>query len=562
MNGARCLVVGLDGATLNVLRPLMEEGRCPTLARLIREGAHAPLNSTTPPMTLPSWASFLTGCNPGKHGIFDFTRRVPGSYRLALSNASHRQVPTFNQVLSDRGFRTASVAFPTTYPPEPIDGVVISGFDSPVATSIDGRFCHPRSLYKDIVERFGGMAFADFQELKIEEGWHEEALASLLREIPRKEGIARWLLHQERWEVFGLLFGESDTVSHHFWMFHDPGSPRFRDVPALRDAIGLVYEALDASLGRLIEMADPQWVCVASDHGFGGSGDKVLYLNRYLEEAGWLHYKRDPNGTQGEGIRSGSGLLDRAKAAALRHLPTKAQQQVVRAVPDALLSAVESSARYGDIDFSRTRAFSDEMNYAATIHLNVAGRDEQGQIADRAGAIRELTELLLNWEIEGQKVVRSVSPRESLYQGNELEWSPDLVLELNEVCGYTYTLLPSARVAAGQTWRRLEAHEHAGGKGMGMNGSHRQHGLLVLWGEGVRAGALVQGDMEDCLPTLFSLMGHAIPEWWDGRVLRDALEGIQPLWKEGAAPPARKGQALDHQDATEIKERLRSLGYL
>lgn len=562
MTGARALVVGLDGATLNVLQPLLDAGRCPTLGRLIAEGAHAPLNSTTPPMTLPSWSSFLTGCHPGSHGIFDFTRRVPGRYRLELSNATHRRVPTFNRVLSERGLRSASVAFPTTYPPEPIDGVVISGFDSPVATSIDGRFCHPRSLYKEIHERFGGMAFADFQELEIDEGWHQEALQSLLSEIPRKEAIAQWLLDQERWEVFGLLFGESDTVSHHFWMFHDPESPRYRDESALKGAIASVYEALDSTLARLLDCADPEWVLVASDHGFGGAGDEVLYLNRFLEREGWLTYKKDPHRSRGAGVRTGSGILDRAKAAALRHLPAKAQQQLVRGLPSSLLSLVESTSRYGDIDFSSTKAFSDEMNYAATIHLNVMERDEDGQIVDRDAAIQALTDALLAWEENGQRVVRKVFRREEIYTGEAVSWSPDLVLELNEVQGYTYTLLPSARVPQGQTWRQLESSEHAGGKGQGMNGSHRQHGLLVLWGEGVRQGAKIEADMADCLPTLFALMGHAIPEWWEGRVLHDGLVGVVPMWVEGAAPAGPEQQSLGGSDAHELEERLRSLGYL
>ena len=562
MVGARALVVGLDGATLDVLEPLMEQGRCPTLARLIAEGAHSALNSTTPPMTLPSWSSFLTGCHPGAHGIFDFTRRIPGRYRLELSNATHRRVPTFNRVLSERGCRSASVAFPTTYPPESIDGVVISGFDSPVATSIDGRFCHPRELYREIHDRFGGMAFADFQEMEIGEGWHEEALAAILREIPRKEAIASWLLEQERWEAFGVLFGESDTVSHHFWMFHDPESPRFRDEEALRDAIATVYERLDATLERLIDVAQPDWVLVASDHGFGGSGDEVLYLNRFLEEQGWLSYKRDPNRASGAGVRTGSGLVDRAKAAALRHLPAKAQQKLVRTVPDSLLSLVESNSRYGDIDFRATRAFSDEMNYAATIHLNVSQRDEQGQIDDRESAIQELTGLLLGWEENGQKVVRRVHRREDIYSGSAVDWAPDLVIELNEVAGYTYTLLPSARVPKGQTWRRLEPSEHAGGKGLGMNGSHRQHGVMVLWGEGVLPGKKVDADMADCLPTLFAVMGHAIPEWWEGRVLRSALTGVKAVWVEGNAPASPTERSLGAEDAQELEERLRSLGYL
>ena len=74
--GARTLIVGIDGATWDVIDPLMAAGRMPNLARLVKEGARAPLNSTTPPMTLPSWSSMLTGTNPGKHGIFDFVQRI------------------------------------------------------------------------------------------------------------------------------------------------------------------------------------------------------------------------------------------------------------------------------------------------------------------------------------------------------------------------------------------------------------------------------------------------------------------------------------------------------
>ena len=197
-SGARTLIVGLDGATWDLADRFMAEGRMPNLKRLVAEGVRAPLNSTTPPMTLPSWSSMLTGCNPGRHGIFDFVRKLPGKWQLEFTNATHRAVPTLMRVLSDRGSRVASIAVPTTWPPEDINGVVVSGFDGPVSTGIDASFCHPRSLYKEIKDRFGGMKFADFQESCIDDKWHDAALDALLREIPRKQAIAEWLMSEER----------------------------------------------------------------------------------------------------------------------------------------------------------------------------------------------------------------------------------------------------------------------------------------------------------------------------------------------------------------------------
>ena len=547
-------MVGLDGATFDVLEPLFSQGRCPVLHRLCREGSRSRLNSTTPPMTLPSWSSFLTGCNPGRHGIFDFTRRIPGTYRHELTNATHRKVPTVHRVLSDRGHRCASIAMPTTYPPDPIDGVVISGFDSPVATSIDGRFCHPPSLYAELEERFGGMAFADFQEITIGPGWHEAALSALLEEVKRKEAIATWLLDQERWEWFTLLFGESDTVSHHFWMFRDPEGPRFKDVPEFRDAIDRVYEALDAALGRLLERAGADLVCVASDHGFGGSGDIALYINRYLAQTGWLAF-----GEEGPGWKRRA--VDRARTLALRHLPAGVQQSLVRAVPGDWLGAVESLSRWGAIDFSRTRAFSDEMNYGATLHLNLVGRDPEGRVENVEETVAGLKEDLLAWRVEGRPVVRQVHRREEIYEGPSVDRSPDLVLELHLVEGHTFTVLPSG--GPGPTWRRLSRAECVGGKGAGTNGSHRQHGVLILHGDGVRAGAEVEAGMPDCVPTLLALLGHAIPDHCDGRVIREALEGVRPTWTEGHLSLGEAPDVpLQGWESREIAERLERLGYL
>lgn len=531
----------------------------PVLQGLLRQGARAPLNSTTPPMTLPSWSSMLTGANPGRHGIFDFVRRDPKTWQLEFTNATHRQVPTLHRVLSDRGARVASLAVPTTWPPDPLNGVVISGFDSPVSTGIDGSFCHPASLYAEVQRRFGGLRFADFQESEIGPGWHEAALASLLREIPRKEAIGQWLMGQERFDLFMLLFGESDTVSHHFWMFQDPDSPRHpgrwfgRRLPgALRQAIAAVYSRLDQAVGRLIDAAQPDVVCLCSDHGFGGAGEHVLYLNRYLESQGWLRYQRQ---VRVEGLRSGSGLLDRGRQAALRHLPAAAQGRLFRLLPDGLVGRIEARSRYGDVDRGQTRAISDEMNYAATLHLEVPQ-------SDRQQAISELAPLLLDWEVEGQRVVTAVHRREDLYEGPATGLSPDLVLDLALRDGYSYTLLPSGRAAPGQSFRRLSPDEHVGGKGLGMNGSHRQHGLLLLSGAGVKAGAEVAAGMPDIAPTLLHLMGEAIPAHMDGRVIGEALTDAAPIRSAPAAAAPTPATPASGAEADAIRRRLEKLGYL
>lgn len=540
--GARLLILGLDGATWDVLDPL--GARLPHLTRLWREGVRAPLNSTRPPMTLPAWSSVLTGVNPGRHGILDFVRRVPGTYRLELLNATHRRVPTLHQLLSTRGRRVASIAVPTTWPPDRLNGVMISGFDSPVATSIEASHCEPPGLYDEILARFGGLRFADFQEGDIGGGWHEAARASLLREIGRKEALCRTLLQREDWQAFMVVFGESDTVAHHFWMFHDPRSPRY--TPGWAHVLAEVYERLDAVVGLLARQADN--VCVVSDHGFGGAGDVVVYLNRFLEARGWLRYRAGRRGAGGDHLRR----------LALR-LPA---ERIIRRVPDAWLGGIESRTRYGDIDFTATRAWSDEMNYAATIHLNVRGRDPDGTIEDVEAATRALTRELLAWEVEGVPVVARVWRREECVRGPAADGAPDLILELALRGGYSVTVLPSSRVSPGTVWRRLLPAEHVGGKGLGMNGSHRQHGVLILNGPAFRRGVATEADVIDVLPTVLHALGEAVPDHVEGRVLEEALAGPEPVERVTVAASMPRPRPYGSAQSDAVRRRLERLGYL
>src|SRR2546427_13144970 len=157
---------------------------------------------------------------------------------------------------------------------------MVSGFDRPLAPAIDGSFVHPRALYRDIRRAVGRVPFADFQEVTTGPGWHARALARLLDGVERRTRLATWLLARERWDALMVVFGESDTVAHHFWRFHDARSPRHAPGP-FASAIALVYEALDRAVGALLAAAPPDTaVAVVSDHGSGGAGDCGGDLNR------------------------------------------------------------------------------------------------------------------------------------------------------------------------------------------------------------------------------------------------------------------------------------------
>ncbi len=551
--GARLLVIGLDGADHGLVGRMMAEGRLPVLSGLARHGACGPLRSVLPASTMPAWSTVLTGTNPGVHGLFDFVQRRPGRYRSAFTHGGLRAVPTFLRLLSDAGGRVAQLLVPSTWPPEPLNGVVVSGFDSPLALAAGPGSCHPPELWRELRDRFGGLAYAGFSELAPGPGFHARALTTMQRELARKEQVARWLLGRERWDAFAMVFGESDTAGHHLWMFHDPRSPRHPGScdPELRGGLERIYERLDRSLARLLAWAQPELCCVLSDHGMGGAGRLAVYLNRFLEERGWLRFRSS----------SEPSLATRTREAALRSLPATLQERLFRSLPRSVVDEIESRARYGAIDFAHTRAFSDESSYAATVHLNVAGREPLGCVEDREAALAGLEEDLMAWRVQGQSVVAFVHRREALYRGPQRCAAPDLVLELALRDGFSTTPLPSTEVDPGTTHRWLDEDELTGGRARGMNGTHRREGILFLQGRGVAAGAVLEGaDQVDVAPTLLTLVGHRPPAWMEGRCLLPG-DAHGPLRSLPAASAPRARTPLRAEWGW-LRQRLQRLGYL
>lgn len=554
---ARVLIVGLDG-----LEPALVQrwaDRLPTLTRLRAEGRWGPLRSTLPFATFPAWTSFLTGVNPGEHGIFDFARLLPGSYDLAFGGATSRRRPTFARIASEAGRRVACVGFPGTWPPEPLHGVSIGGFDSPVAVSLDDSFVHPPSLGPELRRRFGRYVFADFSETHTwAPGWHRRAAARLLRGLERRARIAAWLLAQEPWDLFMVHFGESDTAAHHFWALMDDQSPRHPDRvdKSLSSVLLRVYMRLDRALARLIEASgEGVTVMVASDHGFGGAGEKVLHLNRWLEAQGWLSFAPSPGLAQ-----RGLGLATRA---GLALLPGRAQERLWRAA-GPWAGRAEARRRFAGIDWARTRAFSEELNYHPSIRLNLAGREPQGQVqAAEADALLTQLEAALRalrdpWS--GAPVVREVWRREALYRGPAVAEAPELILDLALDGDYSYNCLPSG--GPGAPWRRLAPAERLGAKGAGMNGTHRRDGLWLLHGPGV-APRRKRAEIADMAPTALAALGLSPPPWMEGRAQLDPRGPLQ-------APPAslealtqdHGGQPWTPAQQAILEDRLRRLGYL
>ena len=562
----RILIIGLDAATWDLISGWVDEGALPNLAKLIAGGATGELQSSIPPLTPPAWTSFMTGCNPGKHGIYNFMEPREGTYAMGYANAGSRKARTLWRVLNDAGYKTGVVNVPFTYPPEKLDGFQISGMDTPGESS---AFIHPPELKEELEAAIGPLGLEIRYLGAMSTDGRRDAVLEGMRKLDEQwTRVALHTLAQHPCDVMMVTFMSIDTVQHYFWhymdadhFFHDAvGSARYRD--AVKD----VYRRLDASVGRLLAQLPAECtVVVASDHGGGPVSDRMVCLNRYLAQLGLLAYKQ---GAAGNVAQRGVRWIYDAVRAALNSDQKKWLAQKFPALRERMENAATS---FANIDWSRTKAYCSEvLAYPPSVFINLKGKRPEGIVE---GSEREaLLELLiaklgeLKDPRDGSAIISRVYRREELFHGDCAEQGPDLVLDWWSGAGF------AARPSLAEEINEpvLEIRERAPMKEPEWSGTHRLHGILVANGPTIQPGARVDGArLVDMMPTLLYLLDIEAPAGLDGRVL---TEIVRPEYVQAHPVSAEHGEfaGLDSvqttpysaEEAAEVEERLKALGYV
>jgi predicted AlkP superfamily phosphohydrolase/phosphomutase len=526
-------------------------------------------------MTFTAWSSFMTGKNPAKHGIYDFTRQRPGTYELEFVNGGQRKAPSFWKLLSDTGRKVISISLPCTYPPEKVNGIMLSGFDAAglggSSSKLDARGMHPPEMFEELEHAVGGHPIGSFPVSEINQGKPEAAVQKIIDCIGRKAATAKYLLRKYDWDCAMILFGESDGAGHHFWKYCDPHSPQFAyEPPSMRDSILRVYQALDRQLGELKQLMPPDTtLLMMSDHGFGGVSTTALYPNCWLREQGLLKFR-------GGFSRWLSRRLDAAKLRAVAMLPNTVQKFLSRFARKQL-GGIEAKVRYGIIDWSETKAYFEENPYYPSLRINLKGRQPLGVVepgAEYEQLRTELIEQLEDWRHPetGARIVERAYRREEVYDGPYLDEAPDIVVHWNTHEDYTYAFKVSSK-SRRLDW--LEEIDLARPENLafftGKSGSHRDNGIFLAEGPSVRAGKRLKGaNIADVAPTILHLLGAPVPQDMDGRALVEMLEGGAAAAEVAIGAAVGNAPSLNDryqasytaEDKVVISERLRALGYI
>jgi len=550
----KVLVIGLDGVTLDLLGPWIEAGELPNLQKLINEGASGKLRSTLPPISSSSWSSFATGVNPGKHGLVDFVYPGADSYKVSMINATSRQTRALWNWLNDDGYKVGLLGIPTTYPPEPVDGFMISGFLSP---GPDSEWAYPPELKQELLTELGEFMLAPDERYRSTR-WLNRFLDDLSASVENRTQAALYLMRTKPWDLFAVVYWDTDMVQHETWRLLDPSHPRHDsdEAAASREMVLDFHRKVDKDVGRLLAEAGPDTlVVVMSDHGFGPVHSFFL-TNNWLASLGLLQFKQRPWTAFKKALfRMGFTPLRMfriAKALGLGSLRKRVRFQQ----KSGLLNRVFLS--FDDVDWSRTRAFS--IGSFGQVYINLAGVRPEGivQPGDECEMLRQQIAreaLALRDPRTGEPLVERVHTREEIYSGPYADRTPDLIVQPR---GWEYMAFGHADFGSNKLVEPI----------IGLSGHHRPDGILILAGSGVKAGTHLEGaNIMDLTPTLLHAMGAGVPRDLDGQVLGEAFEATSPV-----AQPVRYTEAnifkdsdsepeLSDDEMAEVQEKLRGWGY-
>jgi predicted AlkP superfamily phosphohydrolase/phosphomutase len=399
--------------------------------------------------------------SPGRLGVYGFRNRADHSYdRYSIANSLAIKEDRLWEILSREGKRSIVIGVPGTYPPNPLNGVMVTDFLTPDTSC---EYTYP-SEFKQEIEREVGEYILDVRDFR--SGNKEKILADIYEMTRKRFQLARHLLAKDDWDYFIMVEMGTDRIHHALWDNMDPAHRFYEPGNRFENAIHDYYVEIDREIGELLKFADASTdVFVVSDHG-AKRMDGGICVNEWLMENGYLALKEKPAG----------------------------------AVP---LSKVK-------VDWPKTKAWGDG-GYYARVFLNVAGREPEGTIAP------EVYEKVRDELIAGLKSIRDekggdigtrVYRPEELYQ--EVRGvAPDLIVYFGGLYWRSVGTVGGGKI-------------HTFENDTGPDGANHAENGIIIWrpaGNGHGEGQLTGAKITDVAPTILEILGLPVPGDMEGKPL-------------------------------------------
>ena len=488
-------MVGLDGATSNLLEPWATHGHLSAFTRWMAGGVYGPLSSV--PNTETGWATFATGLNPGKHSIFHEVDWGADRRTLRVMNGSDLHGKPFWHVASDAGRRVLVIHARFTYPVAPINGIIVAGADAPAESA--HRLCYPAKFLAEFKDQVGPYRLTSRIQSLIKQNRLEEAIKDIFSVEARRTEALLFAMSQGDWDLAVITFDLPDAVQHFFWRKMVAGNgPQ-------REAILKSYRFLERQIEHLLAQAGEETVLlIVSDHGFGPICATPEMLKGWLINQGFLRYL----GTSHQPVTQ---RVTKAAYGWVRQRLNERQKAALRRWLPGLRNRVETDARFAGIDWTSTTAYMGPS--AREVWVSTLGRETVGGVTPGAEYHQTrdtVISALLDWRTpEGLPRVRAIYRREEVYSGPFLQRAPDITIVWNPEAAPSPETLP--------------------GNLSHFDADHQGEGILLAYGPWMRSGHTIQNaSLEDIAPTVLRLLEVTGLENMDGKVLAELVSTDAP----------------------------------
>ena len=444
------MLIGLDCAEPSLVLERLAR-RAADDRGLMERGTYGRLTSVIPPITVPAWSCMMSSRTPGDLGVYGFRNRADHTYDgafIAMSDAI--RAPRLWDLVTRSGGSSIVLSVPGTYPPRPLNGVMVGCFLTP---SIESPYTYPAALRDEIAGVVGEYLF-DTKDFRTED--KDYLLRQVYEMTDRRFALARHLLETRPWTLFAMVEMGPDRMHHGFWKHMDPEHRKHEPGNPYERAILDYHRHVDGLIAGLLEHADDDTVVfVLSDHG-AKRLDGGIRVNEWLRREGlWLALSR-----------------------AGRRLP---------------------SLRDVGVDWARTTAWGDG-GYYARVFLNVQGREPEGIVApEDYEAVRDdlAQRLAAIPDDAGNPIPTLVYKPEELYE------------EANGVAAGPHRRLRRPALALGGDDRRRRGRRRRSRTTPApTTRTTRRTACIVVAGPGVEARGRADAHLLDVAPTVLELLGH------------------------------------------------------
>jgi predicted AlkP superfamily phosphohydrolase/phosphomutase len=505
----RSVIFGVDGLTFRILKPLIERGELPNFQKLTQEGCEAVLESKYPPLTAPAWTSLSTGLKPARHGVYDFweyeDQQDPGKARKAAVVTHRRGGKAIWNILSEYGKQVLVINVPVTYPPETVNGVMISGYMTPGANT---DFTYPAAfkeeLYRVVPDYEIDITLPEIFVGKVEDRTRR-LIDAAIHMTEQRMKLIMYLLNEKPWDFCYVAFVGPDRLQHPLW----------DEINALDPRTNAYFHLLDAALGQILDKLEPEdTLFVVSDHGFQGVR-RSFDINEYLYSKGLLKLHSSADRDRSGRFADFKYMLERMGLLSLLLKAKKALKGagIIKKKPaDRLYKPALSG-----VDWTQTIAYVPSLSGYGGGYADIFLSPEMSQ--EQIAELREDLERQRD-PASGKALIDVIYSTEVYGTGPFALHEPHLLLLPSE--GITFNMsLGNKRL-----WNNVSAGRDSS-KG---RGSHQKEGVFYAYGGGIKRGfSAPNAEIYDLVPTVLQSMGLPFPHEFDGRALHELFveEGRQ-----------------------------------